>query len=188
MGFLLTLVLGILLGVLSNEIFAWMDPAARWLAQNAAAQCPDQHRARMAEEWLADLDTIPTPVSKVAVALTYYWAAWVIAVQNRAPAASHDRLHLNSIEIGPGNIVIRDTVLAFLHDGRKTPDGQRLFNELVEFFQAIRHEPVLVIGKLTGGQITISKCGCIIRIAVVDRPNRKIFRVTEITRYLAPQR
>jgi hypothetical protein len=51
------------------EVYAWLDPLARWLVRRAARQLPEENRDAFTEQFMADVDAMPNSVFKLAFAL-----------------------------------------------------------------------------------------------------------------------
>jgi hypothetical protein len=71
----------LVLPLLQNELVGLCEWLARWLVQRAVQRLPAQEQARWAEEWLADLATFPTTLTRLG------WAAGI-----RLHAAEQARL------------------------------------------------------------------------------------------------
>jgi hypothetical protein len=68
-----------------------LDGVTHWLIHHAAHRAPESLSSRLEEEWLADLGSRPSPLSRLRLALGCCWAAMVIVSEykrGRAPAAS----------------------------------------------------------------------------------------------------
>jgi hypothetical protein len=71
--------IGVLAGMLANELFAWQPRLARWILEKAVQRTPEAMQARLREEWQADLATIPGKLSGVVFAASLFWKARSIA-------------------------------------------------------------------------------------------------------------
>ena len=67
--------IGVLAGMLANELFAWQPRLARWILEKAVKRTPEAMQARLREEWQADLATIPGKLSGVVFAAHLLWKA-----------------------------------------------------------------------------------------------------------------
>jgi hypothetical protein len=73
----------------------WTQPgleiATHWLIHHAARGAPESLSSRLEEEWLADLESRCSPLSKLSLALGCCWATVVIVYDHsriRVPAAT----------------------------------------------------------------------------------------------------
>jgi hypothetical protein len=73
--------IGVLAGMLANELFAWQPRLARWILEKAVKRTPEAMQARLREEWQADLATIPGKLSCVVFAVSLLWEARSIEVE-----------------------------------------------------------------------------------------------------------
>jgi hypothetical protein len=69
MTWLWTILGGVALGLLTNELFDWIGWLAERLLQRAARHLPNAFQQRYLAEWLGDLDTVPGKLGKLAWAL-----------------------------------------------------------------------------------------------------------------------
>ena len=68
-----------------------LDGMSQWLIHHAARRAPESLCSRLEEEWLADLESRPSPLSRLRLAVGCCWAAMVIVSEHqrsRAPATS----------------------------------------------------------------------------------------------------
>ena len=68
-----------------------LDGVTHWLIHHAAHRAPESLSSRLEEEWLADLGSRPSPLSRLSLALGCCWAAVVIVSEykrSQAPEAS----------------------------------------------------------------------------------------------------
>jgi len=68
-----------------------LDGMTHWLIHHAARRAPESLSSRLEEEWLADLGSRPSPLSRLRLAVGCCWAAMVIVSEyqrSRVPAAS----------------------------------------------------------------------------------------------------
>jgi periplasmic protein TonB len=68
-----------------------LDGVAHWLIQHAARRAPESLSSRLEEEWLADLESRTSALSRLRFAVGCCWATMVIAndySRSRVPAAS----------------------------------------------------------------------------------------------------
>jgi hypothetical protein len=68
MEILISILVSLLVGVALMEVYAWLNPLARWLVGRAARQLPDEHRDAFTELWTADLENIPNSLAKIIFA------------------------------------------------------------------------------------------------------------------------
>ena len=61
MGILISIFISIAL----MELYAWLDPLAKWLVDHVAKDLPEDQRADFTEQFVADLATLPNSVAKV---------------------------------------------------------------------------------------------------------------------------
>ena len=54
-----------LIGIALIEVYAWLDPLAKWLVGRVAKNLPEDRRADFTEQFIADLATLPNSVAKV---------------------------------------------------------------------------------------------------------------------------
>jgi len=54
-----------LIGIALIEVYAWLDPLAKWLVGRVAKNLPEDRRADFTEQFMADLATLPNSVAKV---------------------------------------------------------------------------------------------------------------------------
>jgi hypothetical protein len=54
-----------LIGIALIEVYAWLDPLAKWLVGRVAKKLPEDRRADFTEQFMADLATIPNSLAKV---------------------------------------------------------------------------------------------------------------------------
>jgi len=66
---LAAIIIGLVIGILTDELLAWSPRLAAWLVKQNAKQLPAHLRDRMCEEWLAHLDEIPGRFSKLVFAI-----------------------------------------------------------------------------------------------------------------------
>lgn len=64
--------IGVLAGMLANELFAWQPRLARWILEKAVKRTPEAMQARLREEWQADLATVPGKLSGVVFAASLF--------------------------------------------------------------------------------------------------------------------
>jgi hypothetical protein len=68
-----------------------LDGVARWLIHHAARGAPESLSERLEEEWLADMESRPSALSRLRLAMGCCWATMVIVNEYsriRVPAAS----------------------------------------------------------------------------------------------------
>ncbi len=82
------LLLAIAVGVITDEILCWSQRLAEVLLRLSTLRLPPELRSRMHEEWLADLQTCTSRLSKLFFALDTFRAAYVIGHQQRLPGVS----------------------------------------------------------------------------------------------------
>src|ERR1700722_7288417 len=63
------ILISVLIGLILMEIYAWLDPLAKWLVHRVAKNLPDGREAEFSEQFLADLATLPNSIVKVFYAL-----------------------------------------------------------------------------------------------------------------------
>jgi hypothetical protein len=81
-----------------------LEGLPRWLIHHAACRAPESLSARLEEEWLADLESRSTAVSRLRLALGCCWATVVIVndtTRFRVPAVS-------PVEAGRGSHTLSD--------------------------------------------------------------------------------
>jgi hypothetical protein len=61
--------ISLLIGAGLIEIYAWLDPLAKWLVRRAAKTLPAQKSEAFAEQFLADVEAMPNSVAKLYFAL-----------------------------------------------------------------------------------------------------------------------
>jgi hypothetical protein len=59
------ILISIFIGVALMELYAWLDPLAKWLVDRVAKKLPEDRRADFTEQFMADLATLPNSVAKV---------------------------------------------------------------------------------------------------------------------------
>jgi hypothetical protein len=69
MTWLWTILGGVVLGLLTNELFGWIGWLAERLLRRAARYLPSAFHQRYLDEWLGDLDTVPGKLAKLGWAL-----------------------------------------------------------------------------------------------------------------------
>lgn len=74
-GALATLLGGVLLNVVANEVSAWLPSVARRLLTKAAARLPERQRHASLVEWNRELDEIPGGLWPLRFALARWWAS-----------------------------------------------------------------------------------------------------------------
>lgn len=79
------LLLAIAVGIITDEILCWSQRLAEGLIQLSTHRLQPKLRSRMREEWLADLQTCTSQLSKLLFALDTFRAAYVIGHQKRLP-------------------------------------------------------------------------------------------------------
>jgi hypothetical protein len=65
----LEILISTLIGIAMIEVYAWLDPFAKWLVGRVAKKLPEDCRADFTEQFMADLATLPNSVVKVYFAL-----------------------------------------------------------------------------------------------------------------------
>jgi hypothetical protein len=78
-GFVLAVMGGLILNILSNDLYDRCPRLARWLLERAVARLPAEERDRYREEWEAHLLECPTKLDQVRHALGAWWGARRIA-------------------------------------------------------------------------------------------------------------
>jgi uncharacterized protein len=63
------ILISILISFALIELYAWLDPLAKWLVDRVAKKLPEDCRADFTEQFMADLATLPNSVAKVYFAL-----------------------------------------------------------------------------------------------------------------------
>jgi chromosome segregation ATPase len=69
MEILMSIFLSIFIGIALMELYAWLDPLAKWLVNRVAKDLPKDRQADFTEQFMADLATLPNSVAKVYFAL-----------------------------------------------------------------------------------------------------------------------
>lgn len=69
----LSVVVNLILGALGNELYDWLPWIAERILRSAIEKVPAELRARVAEEWAADMATCPTGLSKLFFAQSLRW-------------------------------------------------------------------------------------------------------------------
>jgi hypothetical protein len=59
------ILISILTGILLMELYAWLDPLAKWLVERVAEKLPDECQAAFEEQFMADLAAFPNSFAKV---------------------------------------------------------------------------------------------------------------------------
>jgi hypothetical protein len=59
------ILISIVIGIALMELYAWLDPLAKWLVDRVAKNLPEDRRADFTEQFMADLATLPNSVAKV---------------------------------------------------------------------------------------------------------------------------
>jgi hypothetical protein len=59
------ILISIFVGFALMELYAWLDPLAKWLVDHVAKDLPEDQRADFTEQFLADLATLPNSIAKV---------------------------------------------------------------------------------------------------------------------------
>lgn len=83
MGVVITIVLGVVVGLITAEIIANGQRIAKWLIAGAVPRIPEHDRERFREEWLAHLDELPGFIGKLRHALGCNWKGVAVALRNR---------------------------------------------------------------------------------------------------------
>lgn len=63
------ILISIVIGIALMELYAWLDPLAKWLVDRVAKKLPEDRQADFTEQFMADLATLPNSVAKVYFAL-----------------------------------------------------------------------------------------------------------------------
>ncbi|MDO8704892.1 MAG: sugar transferase [Sulfuricaulis sp.] len=82
------LLLAIAVGIITDEFLCWSQRLAEVLLRLSTHKLPPELCSRMHEEWLADLQTFPSKLSKLFFALDTFRAAYIIDHQQRLPEVS----------------------------------------------------------------------------------------------------
>jgi hypothetical protein len=69
MEILISVSISIFIGILLMELYAWLDPLAKWLVERVAKTLPHDRQADFKEQFIADLATLPNSIAKVYFAL-----------------------------------------------------------------------------------------------------------------------
>jgi hypothetical protein len=59
------ILISIFIGFALMELYAWLDPLAKWLVDRVAKKLPEDRRADFTEQFTADLATLPNSIAKV---------------------------------------------------------------------------------------------------------------------------
>jgi hypothetical protein len=59
------ILIAIIIGLSLMELYAWLDPLAKWLVDRVAKGLPEARRADFVEQFMADLATLPNSLAKV---------------------------------------------------------------------------------------------------------------------------
>jgi hypothetical protein len=59
------ILISIFTGILLMELYAWLDPLAKWLVERVAKKLPDECQAAFKEQFMADLAAFPNSFAKV---------------------------------------------------------------------------------------------------------------------------
>lgn len=81
-GAVATFVVAVAAGLTKTEIEAWAPRAALWVKDFALRPLPRHLRERFAEEWASHLDDMPGPISKLIVAVGFYFASTQIGASH----------------------------------------------------------------------------------------------------------
>jgi hypothetical protein len=81
MGVVATIGITVLTTVMLTEIYAWAPNLSRILVKLAARLAGEEQRARLQEEWLADLETFPASVWRLAHVTGYLLAGYRIKLE-----------------------------------------------------------------------------------------------------------
>ncbi len=97
--FAATLLGGIIVGLLTDELKAWLIRFAELLMLNAIRHLPEQERDRYAEEWAASLADVPGSLSKLVFAMDLHRATICInQLQQKQIAIPSDRTRSKSAD------------------------------------------------------------------------------------------
>jgi hypothetical protein len=80
---IMTILGAFILKLIEKEIEAWIPQAAPFLVRYAVSKLPAAEQARYAKEWSADLEAIPGELSKLAFALGFVKAAFLMNLELR---------------------------------------------------------------------------------------------------------
>jgi hypothetical protein len=59
------ILISIFISIALMELYAWLDPLAKWLVDQVAKKLPEDRQADFTEQFMADLATLPNSVAKV---------------------------------------------------------------------------------------------------------------------------
>jgi hypothetical protein len=59
------ILISLFIGIFLMELYAWLDPLAKWLVERVAKELPEDRQAEFTEQFMADLATLPNSVAKV---------------------------------------------------------------------------------------------------------------------------
>lgn len=88
------LLIAILIGLATIEVYAWLPKASGWLLNLAIRSLPDEERERCQEEWTAALEALPNTLAKLLHAVSFVVAACTIRSDAR-----DEECHLSLIEV-----------------------------------------------------------------------------------------
>ena len=68
--------IGVVGGILANDLFAWLPRLAQWILEKAVKRAPEEIQDRLRDEWKADMSVdMPGNLSKVIFAAHLLWKA-----------------------------------------------------------------------------------------------------------------
>ena len=86
---IVTILIGLLVAIFTDEVLGWMKYLSHWLVSRNARRVPLHLQDRCKEEWLAHINEIPGRVCKLLFAVDSYRAAYKISHYYLHPNVSH---------------------------------------------------------------------------------------------------